>query len=74
MPNQNTDAELALRKLGERLRAGWVKKHPVPEQSLKTVREAVRGQWEREQVERQNKKGTPQAGKGRKPPEPDRER
>jgi len=50
MPDQSTDAAAKLRKLGQRLRQGFARRHPVPEQSIQTVKDAVRQQWEREQV------------------------
>jgi hypothetical protein len=74
MPNQNTDTEEKLQKLGERLRAGHAKQHPA--QNLDTVRAAVREQYEQEQKTEREKKSTPKLGKGqeRSPPEPDQER
>jgi len=76
MPNQKTDAESALQKLGQRLRLGWAKKHPVPDRSLESVRDIVREQWEKEQVAEPKRKPAPSPTKGRqrKPPEPDQER
>jgi hypothetical protein len=49
MAEQNKRAEAALTKLGERVRAGWAKKHPISERSLETVRTATREVWEQEQ-------------------------
>jgi hypothetical protein len=76
MPNQKTDAEAALQKLGHRLRLGWAKKHPVQDKSLESVRDTVREQWEKEQVAEPKKKPVPAPAKDktRKPPEPDQER
>jgi len=75
MPNQETDAEAALKKLGQRLRAGHAKQHPVSDKSLETVRSTVREQWEQEQQVKQEKPVPPPTkGKQRKPPEPDQER
>ena len=54
MPNQNTDAEAALQKLGHRLRLGWAKKHPIPDKSLESVKNTVREQWEQEQAKPQS--------------------
>lgn len=48
MSNDNTKAEAKLRKLGERVRAGWAKLHPVSEKQLAAVRAAVRQEWEQE--------------------------
>jgi hypothetical protein len=75
MPNENTDAEAALQKLGHRVRLGWAKKHPVSDKSLESVKNTVREQWEQEQVaERPSKPApAPTKDKSRKPPEPDRE-
>ena len=74
MPKQNTDPELALQKLGQRVRAGYAKEHPA--QSLDTVRDAVREQYELEQRTRRAAKSAPDAAKTkqRQPPEPDHER
>ena len=76
MPNQKTDAEAALQKLGHRLRLGWAKKHPVPDKSLEAVRDTVRDQWEQEQQVKPLKKTAPAPAKdkSRKPPEPDQDR
>jgi hypothetical protein len=75
MPNQNTDAESALKKLGQRLRQGWAKMHPIPDQSLETVRNAVRDQWKQEQNVKREKKPTqaPPKTRHREPDEPDME-
>ena len=72
MPNQDTDAENALQKLGQRIRAGWANQHPVPDQSLATVRTTVREEWEQEQ-QAKAKQPAPDATKekGREPEEPD---
>ncbi len=72
MPKKTTDAEAALQKLGQRLRAGMVEKHSAP--SLETVRGAVREQYEQEQAAARGKKPTPSAvkDKQRQPPEPER--
>jgi len=76
MPNQNTDTEAALKKLGQRLRSGWAKQHPVSDKTLESVKGTVREQWEQEQVaERPRKPATPPAkSRQPKPPEPDIER
>jgi hypothetical protein len=75
MPNQNTDAEAALQKLGHRLRLGWAKKHPVSDKSLESVKNTVREQWEQEQQTKTAKKPAKTQTKTppRKPSEPDRE-
>jgi len=74
MPHQNTDAEAKLKKLGQRLRQGFARQHPVPQQSLDTVRDAVRQEWEREQeaTRRTSTKRGPAKAKPREPQEPDR--
>jgi hypothetical protein len=76
MPNQKTDAEAALKKLGHRLRLGWAKEHPIQDKNLESVRDTVREQWEKEQVREPKTKPAPSPTKEqqRKPPEPDQER
>jgi len=75
MPNEHTDAEAKLQKLGQRLRAGHAKQHPA--QNLDTVRAAVREQYEQEQKTKHAKADTPPAPtkiKGRTPEEPEQSR
>jgi len=74
MPPPPTEEELALEKLGQRLRAGFAKQHPA--QSLDTVRDAVREQYEQEQEAARQSKPRSDVAKGqeRQPPEPDPER
>jgi hypothetical protein len=76
MPDQNTDAEAALQKLGHRVRLGWAKKHPIPDKSLESVKNTVREQWEQEQTIKRESKPAPSPAKDRKPkpPGPDIER
>ena len=76
MPKQNPEAELALHKLGQRIRDGWAKKHAITDKSLETVRDAVREQYEQEQAAEREKKPAPDAVKERQrqPPEPDQDR
>jgi hypothetical protein len=71
MPNDNTDTASKLKKLGQRVRQGWTNRHPIPDQSLDTVRQTVRQEWQREQTQ---KRGKTAGGKKRepKPPEPER--
>lgn len=73
MPNQNTDAEAALQKLGHRVRLGWAKKQPISDKSLESVRNTVREQWEQEQTASRASKPAPSPDKerGPKPPEPE---
>ena len=75
MPNQNTDAEAALQKLGHRVRLGWAKKQPISDKSLESVKNTVREQWEQEQTASRASKPAPSPTKQqqRKPDEPDRE-
>jgi hypothetical protein len=73
MPNERKDAESALQKLGQRIRTGWAKKHPISQRSAETVRTAVREQWEVDQQSKRTvKPPTPSKSKSRKPPEPER--
>jgi hypothetical protein len=65
MAEQNKNAEAALTKLGQRVREGWAKKHPISERSLETVRTTVREDFEQEQKARRAKIFTP-----RNPPPP----
>ncbi len=76
MPRENTDAEAALRKLGQRVRAGHAKQHPIPDTSIETVRTTVREEWEQEQQANRQIKPGPDTSKGRqrKPPEPGEDR
>ena len=70
MPKKSTDAEAALQKLGQRLRAGMAEQHPA--QNLETVRGAVREQYEQEQEAKRTKAATPSSPtKQREPEEPD---
>ena len=55
MPREPKQAEAALQKLGQRVRAGWAKKHPISERSLATVRTTVREVWEQQEKERRTK-------------------
>ena len=76
MPKQNPEAELALHKLGQRIREGFAKKHPTPDKSLETIKNAVREQYEQEQQAEREKKPAPDADKERErqSPEPGQER
>jgi hypothetical protein len=76
MAKLKPDAELALHKLGQRIREGHARKHPTPDKSLETVKDAVREQYEREQEAERGKKPAQDAGKDqrRQPPEPDQDR
>jgi len=59
MAEQNKDAEAALTKLGQRVRAGWAKKHPISERSLETVRTTTREVWEQEQKAKRDRTVAP---------------
>jgi hypothetical protein len=75
MPNQNTDADAAMKKLGHHVRLGWAKKHPIADKSLESVRDVIREKWELEQqTKRTATKPAPAPSKGKthKPPEPER--
>ena len=76
MPDENTDAAAKLKKLGQRVRDGWAKQHPMPEASRDTVRQTVREEWQREQAIKRAKPTAPDVSKTRKPepPEPDQDR
>ena len=75
MPREQKEAEGALQKLGQRIRAGWSKQHPVPNQSLETIRTTVRQDWEQDQQAKRTKKpSAPTKTRHRKPDEPDQER
>jgi hypothetical protein len=68
MPPEPTNAEAALTKLGQRVRAGWARQHPVSERSLETVRSTVRQSWEQEQKVKRARTTTPKPpskGKGK---------
>ncbi len=69
MPKKSTDAEAALQKLGQRLRAGMAVQHPA--QNLDAVRGAVREQYERKTA-RPKAPQPPQPSKQREPEEPER--
>ncbi len=58
-----------------RYRAAHAKAHPTPETSLETVKDAVREQWEQEQIIERETKPAPEVVREpeRQPPEPDRE-
>jgi len=55
MPNEKKDAEEMLQKLGQRIRRGAAKLHPVTEKELEAVRTAVRQQHQEEQKSKSDK-------------------
>ena len=68
MPRETKQAEAVLQKLGQRVRAGWAKKHRISERSRQTVRTTVREQWEIEQKakrERTQSQKPPTKNKGK---------
>ena len=68
MPPEPIDAAAALTKLGQRVRAGWARQHPISERSLATVRGTVRQVWEQEQKVKSAKTTSPKPpskGKGK---------
>lgn len=70
MPEKNTDAAKKLKKLGERVRAGFAKRHPIASESLDTIRQTVREEWQREQTAKRSKALPGRAKtRERKPPE-----
>lgn len=73
MADNITDAAAKLKKLGQRIRDGWAKRHPIADKSLETIRRAVREEWQREQVAKRDKPPPARSkSRDRKPPEPER--
>ena len=73
MPEKITDAAAELKKLGERIRDGIAKRHPIASKSLDTIRQTVREEWQREQTVKRSKPTiTRPKTRDRKPPEPER--
>ena len=76
MADENKDAEAKLEKLGHHLRLGWEKLPLDTDKNLKTVRAAVKEQWQKERQEALDKPSppppTPDKTKGKEvePPEP----
>jgi hypothetical protein len=52
MTDDNREAAEKLGKLGDRVRRGWAKLHPLPEKHLAAVRAAVRQGWDQEQADK----------------------
>jgi hypothetical protein len=66
--------QFALHEFSVRYRAALAKKHPAPEQSPDTVRDAVREQYEQEQVAKRSLTiGPSESTPEREPDEPDQE-
>ena len=64
--------QLALHEFSVRYRAGLAKQHPTTEQSLDTVRDAVREQYEQEQeAKRSQTSEPPSQSKEREPDAPE---
>ncbi len=72
VPTETNNAEDKLRKLGQRVLAGWVKKHPISNRQLATVRGVIREEWEKEQKATRERAVKRKRAKGREsePPEP----
>lgn len=68
MPEQSTDAAAKLKKLGERIRAGIAKRHPIADKSLDIVRQTVREEWQREQTAKGKTTRHISKSKDREPP------
>ena len=67
--------QLALHEFSVRYRAALAKQHQTPEQSLETVKDAVREQYEQEQdAKRSPSVEPPTPQKEREPEEPDQDR
>jgi hypothetical protein len=67
--------QLALHEFSVRYRAGLAQKYPAPEQSLDTVRDAIREQYEQEQdAKRDRSIESPEPTPEREPEEPDQDR
>ena len=62
MPDSTNDADAKLKKLGQRVRQGLAIHRPIPEKSLKTIRDVVREQWEKDQKARS---ATPKLGRSK---------
>ncbi len=63
--------QLALHEFSVRYRAALAKQHQTPEQSLDTVRDAVREQYEQERAERNSQTPEPPSAAQERAPEPD---
>ena len=76
MAEISQEDQLRLHEFSVRYRAALAKKYPAPENSLDTVKDAVREQYEQEQTAEREKKPAPDTAKEqeRQPPEPDHER
>lgn len=77
MATSQSEAEAALEKLGEHYQAGVAAQNPMPANSRETVRDAVRAEWEREQVLAKAKLAEPpppDKSPDRQPEPPDLER
>ncbi|HEV2695988.1 MAG TPA: hypothetical protein VG347_24080 [Verrucomicrobiae bacterium] len=72
--------QLAFHEFSVRYRAAYAKKHPCPPQSLEVVREALWGEYEKEQEANRGPKietpkiEPPTPAAGREPNEPDQDR
>lgn len=66
MPATNKDAEAKLAVLSKRLRQGWAKRRPIAEKSLEPGRDALRHQWEREQLVKRRNPPSPKPARDNK--------
>ena len=76
MPDEKSNAEDKLRKLGQRVREGWAKKHPTSEKQIQIIRGVIREDWEKEQKEKRlaATRRKPAKSKEAEPPEPGEDR
>ena len=61
MATDHSEVEAKLERLGERVRLGWARQHPMTEQERELVRQAVGEQWQREEAVRQKLEAARQA-------------
>jgi hypothetical protein len=72
MAEQSQKEQLALHEFSVRYRAALVKQHPTTEQSLDTVRDAVREQYEQERADQRSQPiEPPSQSKEREPDAPE---
>ncbi|HNA31056.1 MAG TPA: hypothetical protein PK437_13455, partial [Thiobacillaceae bacterium] len=64
MSDDNKKAAANLRKLGERVRAGYARLHPITARQLAEVRAAVAKEWEQEHAGKQTAKAHRAATQG----------
>jgi hypothetical protein len=69
MPEISQKDQLALHEFSVRYRAAFAKEHPTPEASIETVKDAVREQYEQEQVANRTPSAEPLSPTPEKEPE-----